>query len=383
MKTKSDFIKALLAEKNIRSQEREKILELSALELSLNEIKIENELNSFKKTLSAIKEENKKDISDFQIQLNEIKQTIEKNETVHIEPNPKHVADFMSLFNQREGLKYLTHDYDEDSEFKIDKFLKDAHIVFRKKTSGPNRLYIPVSLWKIVEQFAFRGKEQPEWTSISNDYKKSIKHKIGWASQDLRKWSKENKLHPIENEEYEQVINDFKRITRIKEPDFEKLICTTLDKIFKNDLQSYSIEQVQLKKADFYTHVLFLKTAIESIFEMIKDAANRSGSRKLKIEYKRDTTEDDYYIRKILITHYNSYPNKELALICKEWNSGKGSMGKVRNKLNGYCHWSVETIIDEKPTRVYLLKDDFTPEFEIIQDSIVEGFTHILTFYYK
>jgi hypothetical protein len=110
MKTKSDFIKALLAEKNIRSQEREKILELSALELSLNEIKIENELNSFKKTLSAIKEENKKDISDFQIQLNEIKQTIEKNETVHIEPNPKHVADFMSLFNQREGLKYLTHD---------------------------------------------------------------------------------------------------------------------------------------------------------------------------------------------------------------------------------------------------------------------------------
>jgi hypothetical protein len=409
MKSKGDFIIDLLNSKKLSNLEKDRVLNLTAKEYEKNEIELENisklilnlehrtqsQHNLLKKEYESLISLWKKHIEKSDKKINQLHEIVSKvvqkvkksNITLSEleqnefwkKPNPKHVADFMSLFNQRDGLKYLTHDYDEDSEFQIDKFLVDANLVFKEKTS---KLNIPKSLWKIVEQFAFRGKEQPEWTSVSDDYKKSINHKIGWASPDLRKWSKENKLHPIRNLEYEQVINDFKRITRIKEPDLEKLINTSLDKIFENDLQSYEIHRIQLKKADFYTHVVFLKMAIESIFKMIKEEANRKGNKKINIEYIRGETKDGYYSRMILITHYNSFPTKELELLCKEWNNGKGSMGEVKNKLDGYCHWSIETIIDETPTRVNLLKDETTPEFELNQDC-KKGFTHVLTFYYK
>lgn len=383
---KSDFVKALLAEKNLRSQDREKILELSAFELSLNKNKIENELNSFKKTLSALKEENKKDINEIQDELKSIKQNIEKKyNTIHKEPNPKHVADFMSLFNQREGLKYLTHDFDEDSEFEFDKFLIDAKKVFDERTTkaGLLKLNIPSSLWKIVQQFAFNGKTQPEWTTISDDYKIEITRKIGWASKELRKWSKVNKAHPIANIEYNEIIKDFKRITRIKEPELEILIKSTLEKVFGDNLPTYNISHNAVAKADFYTHVLFLQKAMEKIFEMIKEEAHKSNCKQIKIEYQRGQTLDGYYFRKILINHVNSFPvGKELELLLNEWTSGKGGMGFVQKKLNGYCHWSIESIIDNKPMRINILKEATIPSI-VYLDNTVDGFVHDLTFYYK
>ena len=414
MPTKADFIIDLLKNEKLSLEDKNKIISLTAKEYEKNHLEIENVTQLLKKLDNKtqiengfLKKEHESLLSKWKMELDKNNQKIdvidykisELTKKIKTEvktqpeidqndswknPNPKHVADFMSLFNQREGLKYLTHDYDEESEFQIDNFLVEANKVFREKTS---KLNIPTSLWRIVEQFAFMGKKQPNWTSISDDYEKSIINNIGWASRDLRTWSKENKLHPIENKDYEKVINDFKRITRIKEPDLEKLINTSLEKIFGNELQSYEILRIQLKKADFYTHVVNLKMAIESIFKMIKEEVNRKENsketKKINIEYSRDQTHDGYYTRKILITHLNSFPAKELELLCKEWNNGKGSMGEVKNKLNGYCHWSIETIIDEKPMRVNLLKDELTPEFELLSTTSSDGFTHVLTFYYK
>ena len=56
-------------------------------------------------------------------------------------------------------------------------------------------------------------------------------------------------------------------------------------------------------------------------------------------------------------------------------------MGKIKEKLRGYCHWSVETTIEKTPLRVNILREKDASEFEKIDTS--EGFTHILTFYYK
>ncbi len=295
------------------------------------------------------------------------------------EPNPKHVADFMSLFNKRDGLKYLTHDYDENEEFEIDKFLDAAKEIFSESTKR-KQLNIPKSLWSIVNQFAFES-EQTEWTSLSEDYTKSIPIKIGWATKELRDWSKRNKLHPIRNEEYSSIINDFKRITRIEPPNLEKLIDIILDNIFKKDLDKYVFEKPGLSKADFYSHVIFLKDALEAIFEEIKKRSDLPQKKKISIQYERSISDEGYYLRKIIITHYNSFPSKELKLVLKEWQE-KGNMGKIKEKLRGYCHWSVETIIQEKPTRVNILRDKETPLYESIQ-SKPNGFTHILTFYYR
>ncbi len=382
MKKKSDFVVALLAEKNLSCYDREKILELSAYELALDKNKIENDLISITKTLSAFKEENKKDINKIQVELKSIKQNIEKKyNPIQIEPNPKHMAEFMSLFNKREGLKYLTHDFDENSEFKIIEFLTNAYMVFNESTKPLN---IPQSLWRIVKEFAFE-KTQPEWTSISDDYSKTVKLKIGWASEELRTWAKKNKLHPIRNKKYENVLNSFKRITRIKEPDLENLVSKSLEESFKDKLKNYKITKSQLYKADFYTHVSNLKVALVDIFKIIEEREKKKNyeNTQLEIQYIRSYSDDGFALRQLIVTHYNSYPSKELQVLCEEYiKQEKGTMGKVKNLLRGYCHWSIETLVENKPTRINILKDDKEVEFELFEGP-VQGFSHILTFYYK
>ena len=72
-------------------------------------------------------------------------------------------------------------------------------------------------------------------------------------------------------------------------------------------------------------------------------------------------------------------------MLIREWQE-KGNMGKIKEKLRGYCHWSVETIIDEVPTKINILKEKGTPDYEILEckpEELPLGFTHILTFYYK
>lgn len=365
---KFDFIAEILEKKSLNHTQKEKICKLIAKEIINVESKdseifkkieeIENRLNKLREVEKAPKSSG-------------------KDSKKIPAPNPKHVADFMSLFNQRDGLKYLTHDYDENSDFKIDDFLKSANEIFNKKTKELN---IPSSLWQIVKQFAFESKN-PEWTSISEDYKKSFKVKKGWATKELRDWSKQNNLHPIRNESYKKIINDFRRITRIESPKLEKLISTTLENTFKEELDNFEIEIKNLSKADFYTHVWFLKIALETIFEEIKKYSKTPEKRKISIKYERTVSDEGYYLRKIIITHHNSFPIKELKLLLIEWQE-KGNMGKIRKKLYGYCHWSVETLIDDKPTKVNILREPDTPEFKYLEHK-PDGFTHILTFYYK
>ncbi len=316
-------------------------------------------------------------VSQRKVQQNIQNKPFSKTKTAP-DPNPKHVADFMSLFNQRDGLKYLTHDFDENSNFEIDKFLISAKKFFDNETY--TKLNIPPSLWIIVKKFAFDSK-QASWASISEDYKKNKPIKIGWASQELRDWSKQNQLHPIRNEEYKKVINDFKRITRVETSNLDKLISTVLDSVFEQEIECYDIEKIDLQKADFYSHVGNLKKGFEAIFEEIKKRSDLPHKKKVSIKYERAISDDGYYLRIIKITHHKSFPTKELSLILKEWQE-KGNMGKIRENLNGYCHWSIETMIEDKPTRVNLLREKTTVESEQVEFDPA-GFTHILTFYYK
>lgn len=305
------------------------------------------------------------------------KQGSDKEKWTAPEPNPKHVADFMSLFNKREGLKYLTHDYDEGSDFEIVEFLILANKVFEESTKNIN---IPTSLWRIVKQFAFDSK-QTKWTSITEDYTSDVRQNLGWASRELLSWSKENKIHPIHNDKFKKMIFDFKRITRIESTNLEKIINASLNKALGTEIDSYEIKLKNLEKADFYSHVSFFKSALDIIFQEIKKRAAHSNNRKISISYERSISPEGYYLRVIKLTHHNSYPTKELELILHEWKE-KGSMGNIIQKLKGYCHWSVETVIEENPVRVNVLKEKEDRPYDLLEYT-PDGFTHILTFYYK
>lgn len=284
--------------------------------------------------------------------------------------NPKQVAEFMSLFNQSDGLKYLTHGMD-GSEFDYNEVLTHAKKVC---TNNLESLEIPKSLRELLNQFIF--EENPKWKSFDNQFN-PIEIETGWSASDWQEAG--NDLHPIKNTNTGNVINDFKRTTRIESPNLERLI----NKVFDND-DSFDIEKKDLSKADFYTHVGEFKSALDTIFEEIKKRGNMNGEKKVSISYDKETS-GDFFVRKIIITHHNSFPtrNDKDALV-KEWLSfEKGNMAKIAEHLQGYCHWSVETRIDNEPIRVNILREKETEPSEAIEASDADGFTHILTFYYQ
>ena len=164
----------------------------------------------------------------------------------------------------------------------------------------------------------------------------------------------------------------------------QKKVSHLVDLCEKNDAISNIFISLLEKNENLIGFPKLHKT-IFSIFEEIKKRSDFSDKREVTIKYERSISDEGYYLRKIVITHHNSFPNKELGLCLKEWQE-KGNMGKIKEKLRGYCHWSVETIIEETPTKVNILKEKETKEYEIInckKEDAPEGFTHILTFYYK
>lgn len=376
---KIEFITTLLAHKDINITDKERLFKLTKDEIQKYEAENDETLQELLQRIERLEREqnSQPNITPTHADTNSL---VKDTKNMSVLANPKDVANFMSLFNQRDGFKYLTHDYDEEESFDIDKFLTSREILFRETTT--KKVKIPQSLWKIVKQFAF-DSEQTKWTTISEDYNKSMGTDIGWASKELRDWSKENKLHPIRNEKYKKVINNFRRITRIESPNLVTLINNIIDNVFSNEKNNLDIKLVDLSKADFYTHVGFLKIALECIFEEIKKRMDGENKKKIKVEYQRET-DNDFFVRKIIITHYNSFPTKERDVLLKEWKSfDKGCMGEIGKKMQGYCDWSVVTKIEGNPIKVNILKENDTPDYEQIDPSESVGFTHIFTFYYK
>ncbi|GHT20784.1 hypothetical protein AGMMS4957_08600 [Bacteroidia bacterium] len=275
--------------------------------------------------------------------------------------NPKDVTEFMSLFNQRDGLKYLTHDFDEGGAFDIEAFLLKAKDVF----TTHSQLSIPKDLWVLLNQFAFS-------TAVDDFQNSPIAS--GWSTPEWIEWSKKNGLHPIRNDKFKQIINDFRQATRIESPMLEELVNDIVYDVL--DVEKFEIETKDLSKANFYTHVGSFKAALEAIFEEIKNLAHSDDKRKITIRYERDTM-GDYFIRKVLITCHDYVSPEELNVLLKEWETGK-----IKSKLQGYCHWSVETMIEDKPVKINILRDKRALKSEKLETAI-EGFTHILTFYYK
>jgi hypothetical protein len=286
-----------------------------------------------------------------------------------LKDNPKDFAQFMSLFNQRDGLKYLTHDFDETGRFDMESFLAQA-----RKLIAENDLEIPKSILELLTQFAFEAK--PQWTTLDKEYNPK-KVENGWSALDSEK-SKANGLHPIKVfPEFAGILKDFKRTTRIESPNLDTLI----NKVF-ND-KTFEIEQKDLSKADFYTHVGEFKLALETIFKEIQQRGNTPDKKKVSVAYEREVSNDNNLLaRNIVITHHNSYPTRDNEDLINEWLAlEKGSMGKTAKLLQGYFHWSVITNINDKPVKINILREKDTPKYEEIEASKVKGFTHILTFY--
>lgn len=325
--------------------------------------------------------------SEITNNLNEQTVELKNSNTFFPSPSPKSVADFMRLFNNAEGLKYLTHDFDEaDKSFDINAFIKQAKQVFDEAVGRPGvskgRFQIPRSLWSIVNQFAF--EENPAWGWNLNNHE-------GWSTTKWIKWSKKNARHPYRNPSFEKTIESFRRLTRIEAPQLQKIIKTVIATVMQDQENQFTIKLVDCNKADFYTNVDYFKKALELIFGGIK---KRDSFPTVSIQYIRKS-QGDYKHRIVRICQHNSLPDKPLEDVLDELKNQKGDFWGIKKNLQGYCDWQIETMWNGIPVRVNLLNTSKSTvnqpdsgvsaetDIELLKDLEDYGFCHILTFYYR
>ena len=285
---------------------------------------------------------------------------------------PKDVADFMNLFDDAEGFKYLTHDFDAaDQRFSVNDFLKQAKIIFDSQT---RKYIIPKSLWGIINQFAFQSK--PEWFGVGGVMTE------GWSSPKWIEWSETEGLSPSSHPAFNKIVQAFKELTRVKS--LPKLIDSVIDKKFGDRKREFNFVLIELDKADFYTHVGRFSFTLGHLFDEI---CNRSDFPTITIQLERQNI-GDYRHRILHIYHHDSYPENKLMeeVFEKYTRQHGGHLWEIREKLFGYCDWYIETVWDKKPVRIHLLREGMktnqsTTEVEFLDSITRPGFTHTFTFY--
>lgn len=274
-------------------------------------------------------------------------------------------AQFLSLFNDPMGFKYLTHDFDRINDGRpqsLDDLHKQATRLLEQR-----EFVIPSSLWTPINNYLHGGKEWIDTFGKSHD---SFILEEKW-----KEWSVQNMMHPINNPEFASEILSFRSTVRLVPP-LLKDICYEAKKGLL-----LKIEEEGTEKADFYTNTYVLYNVIKRIFAMMNRRVDKHPN--VKVSYKRSSDSIGRMVRKILITQFGSYALNPIDEVKGRISvdSEAGDFGSIRKALNGYCLWQVETMWDGKPLRWNILKTDEMNETEDIDIKSVEGFTHIFTFY--
>lgn len=286
----------------------------------------------------------------------------EKKQTPH---SPKDTAVFFSLFNRREGLKYLTHNYDSNGMTLTD-MLKHVKEVFEEGKRGKN---IPESLNSLLYNF-LNGKY---WLDSEGE-----KCTDGYGNSSWIEWSVKNDgKHPITDiGGMEATIQRFRHTVRVVAPDLEHIIRRIAGKF-----PSLRISMTNLDKADFYTNVFVLSSRLTELFKDINDHAGQEY-KDVHVEYIPDIA-GEFFLHRIRISQIGSFSAKSIENVLRKYESTGGFFYENAEKLKGYCNWSVESLWDGKPVRWNILNDTGVEKTERIDAKDVKGFTHILTFYQK
>lgn len=274
-------------------------------------------------------------------------------------------AYFLALFNEPMGLKYLTHDFDPISDGRPQS-LENLHTQV-KELLNKKDLNIPSSLWSPINRYLEGGKK---WCDTFG-----VEHSSYIVDPKWKEWCLQNKMHPINNPNFANEILSFRSTIRLVSP-LLKDIC---DRAKKGLM--INVKEVKLEKADFYTNTYILYMVMKRILSMMNRRASKNPD--VVVSYKRTTDAHGRMLRQIILTQFGSYADTSLDDLKNRLTNDPeaGDFGSIRNSLNGYCLWQVESLWEGQPFRWNLLKTEEMPETEEISKDSVAGFTHILTYY--
>lgn len=304
-----------------------------------------------------------------------LEEIFENNEKVEKEIDlskhkPIDVTRFLLNFRSSEGLKFLTHDYDNPgSVFDYNKIIAISKKEFKELST---EFIVPVNLLSRINQFAFGDPSKAWWFN-------RLPYKLNWQSHELLSWMEANPItHPINNEVFEKgFITPFKKSIEIKAPDLEYIFKNKLAENLASKYLSFDIELIDLDKANFYTNVDALQVGISYIFKSINQRFKNSN--KIRIEFLRKA-DDEGRKRIIKIIHLDSKCDKPM----DKKDLFQGDLLEAEKAFFGICDWSIiSKSPDDSVNKLNVLFDINSNKIpkEKIEESLIEGFTHILTFY--
>ena len=289
---------------------------------------------------------------------------------------PKDTAAFLSLFNYEDGFKFLTHDFDPDSEMEYDQLIKLAQKAFMNASAIKDHK-IPTSLYAFMRTVLFGEKKYKTWKDCNGK-----DHSENYVCAEWKQWAKDNpKLHIMSNEMIKKTIMEIRSTTRLVLSENTDSRLKTIIKRQEKKHANLSIISENLDNADeFYTYVNYLEKGIKLILDDISKRFKESA--KVKISY--DSSRDgDYKLCIINITQYGSFSPISLDEVQSKFKDGGGDFFRIKNTLCGYCNWSVESKWGDKVMRWNILNDTGKEEIEELSCTDIPGFTHILTYYSK
>ncbi|MBQ5936393.1 MAG: hypothetical protein IJL50_00945 [Bacteroidaceae bacterium] len=345
---KYDFIKLMLKNRKLSVNDKKRLILLATQEIEkVNNVAKESEINILDGDKSPQKEQ------------------------VHA---PKDTAAFLSLFNYENGFKFLTHDFDPNSEMEYDQLVNIAQKAFM---SASRDYKIPASLYAFMRTVLFGEGKYKTWKDCNGK-----DHSENYVCAEWKQWAKNNpKLHILSNETIKNTIMDIRSTIRLVLSENTDSRLKTIIKRQEKKHANLSIISENLDYADeFYTYVNYLEQGIKLILDDMSKRFKESA--KVKISY--DSSRDgDYKLCIIRITQYGSFSPISLDEVQSKFKDGGGDFFRIKNALCGYCNWAVESKWGDKVMRWNILNDTGIEETEDLSSTDIPGFTHILTYYSK
>ena len=366
VKDKYDFIKQLLETEKLSPTQKERVLLLSAKEISDN--------TGLEARVSKIEE----------IVFREervIEQKIILHKTDKKKSCPQETYNLLNKFSSTEGgIKNLTHSFNA-TYIEYDKFITECRKEFDEgKKEFPN---VPASLLKRIEEFAF--STNPDWYIRKGKEKKKIN--LGWGEQEFINWYKISQQHPASNAKYnKEMIIPFKESIQVRADtgNLIKLIFGLQRLVFgENSSINLTIEE-SVKSAQFYTDVDSLGQAIFHIFEIIKHISSLNFCDEVQIDY---NSENDFKILSII--HIDSETKKK----AHDADFMGADLKSIQSNLWGLCNFDVIAKFPDGCFRKVILtdnKDETVKNSKYdkwegrnfpFEEAKIKGFTYSLKFY--
>jgi hypothetical protein len=357
-KTKYDFIRELLEDKKINQNQRERILELTSKEISL-EGKLEERVQKIEEIIF-------KDQPETSIE--KITETSKQNKSDL--PNyidPYHLYRFLYEFNQNPVLRSTCHDVDSDELQKINDYCSSENYCFSshlrkiiENYEQHEKSYFAPPKVKALIRGYLTGKDY-EKNQLKNGWS-SGSIEINWSSPKLNEWAIENSnippnineilagdleiellqiepqiispisYHPIQN--FTQLVLHFKNLFHLKSGDqsLKAILCRLNSQKKWNEKIDFEIDEDSFpSNIEHFTDVDKLTQAYNKIVQLIIEQHNGDDKPRVKLSL----SEKNHTVF-LSILHRNGYYNKTIQNTIDRIGQSYSSL--IGNLLNGLCN---------------------------------------------